>query len=72
MVNNDSSHCFCRRSEEVRSTLPLLQIGALKSQPGLVNQCSWLERLTGRQSGHPTRGEPAQVLVHLRHQIFST
>ena len=68
--DEDSPHCFGRSGEEVSAVLKCRRWVIDEAQPGLVDEGSGLERLSGGFMGHPARSQPAQLLIDQRQQLL--
>jgi hypothetical protein len=70
LVNEDSPHGFCCRSEEVRAAIELRIRVADQPEPGFVDERGGLQRLVGGFTGHFRRRQFAQFAIDQRQQFI--
>jgi hypothetical protein len=71
IVHEDAAHGLGRGGKEVAAAVPVLRlIHVHQPHVSLVDQGRGLKRLAGRLLGEPVRGQPAQLVVDQRQQLF--
>ncbi len=69
VINENAAHRLGRGGKEVSAVLEFRIFLADQPHPGLVNQCSGLQRLPSRFVRHSMSSELAQFLVNQREQL---